>query len=85
MSFLTAPNDVSLIPSRLRIALSTDALAEPDLKELCRGNVRSILIHRADLREALLENYRHGTVTGRAAFREMVQDIDPGFIARLQS
>ena len=46
MSYFTAPNDARLMAVRLDLATSSNALADPDLKELARGDVRLILLTR---------------------------------------
>jgi hypothetical protein len=83
MSYLTAPNDISLIPVRLRISLQSEALSDRDLKELFRGDVRLLLVHRPDLSGSLLQEARQATAIGRAALREIAQNIDPKFASRL--
>jgi hypothetical protein len=42
MSYLTARNDAGLMAVRLDLATSSNALADPDVRELARGDVRLI-------------------------------------------
>ena len=44
MAYFTAPNDARLMAVRLDLATSFDALADPDVRELARGDVRLILL-----------------------------------------
>ena len=43
MAYFTAPNDARLMAVRLDLATSSNALADPDVRELARGDVRLIV------------------------------------------
>jgi hypothetical protein len=77
MSYFTAPNDAELMPLRLYTATRSDALADGDLKELARGDIRLMLIRRSDLRGAVSSAYFAGTDVGKTFIEEAVQSIDP--------
>jgi hypothetical protein len=84
MSYFTAPNDVQLMPLRLYTAAVSNALSDPDLKELARGDVRLMLIRQPDLKPFVLSAYRHGSSLGRSFLEEAVQSLDPEFVSVLR-
>jgi hypothetical protein len=84
MSYFTAPNDVQLMPLRLYTAARADALSDPDLKELARGDVRLMLTRQPDLKSSVLFAYRHGSSLGKMFLEDTVQSIDPEFISVLR-
>ena len=84
MSYFTAPNDAKLMPLRLYTTAKLDALADADLKELARGDVRLMLIRQSNLKASVLSAYRAGSSLGRAFLEDAVQSIDPEFVSVLQ-
>jgi hypothetical protein len=83
MSYFTAPNDVQLMPLRLYTAARADALSDPDLKELARGDVRLMLTRQPDLKSSVLFAYRHGSSLGKVFLEDTVQSIAPEFVSVL--
>ena len=77
MSYFTAPNDAQLMPLRLYTAARSEALADGDLRELARGDVRLMLIRQLELREAVSTAYVAGSNVGKTFIEEAVQSIDP--------
>jgi hypothetical protein len=84
MSYLTSPADPNLIPARLAAVASTAAIADPELKDLARGDIRLILTRRPDLKPAIVSAFRGGGADGKAYIGDVVQSLDPGFAASLQ-
>mgnify|MGYP003577255966 CR=1 FL=1 len=82
MSYLTAPSDFNLMPSRLDIAMTTRALSDPVLEVLAEGDVRAILRKRMDLSDKLIESYGRASEPG-TAFLVRAAASDPQFVARL--
>jgi hypothetical protein len=85
MSYFTAPNDFDLMPARLDVALRTKALTDPILEVLAQGDMRAILLKRADLADRLLESYRGASEAGKAFARRTADGIDSRFAARLNA
>lgn len=85
MSYFTAPNDAQLMPLRLYAATISDALSDPDLKELARGDVRLMLLRQPDMKASVLFAYRRGSSLGKAFLEDAAQSIDPGFISALRN
>jgi hypothetical protein len=84
MTYFTAPNDARLMPVRLDTATSFDALADPDVKELVRGDIRLMVTRQPELRAAVVSAYRRASKLGKAFLEEAVQSIDPSFLATLR-
>jgi hypothetical protein len=84
MAYFTAPTDTRLIPVRLDIAGRFDALADPDVNDLVRGDVRLILTRRPELKPAIVSAYRRASDLGKASLVDAVQSIDPTFVPILR-
>jgi hypothetical protein len=82
MSYLTAPGNFTLMPSRLEIAMTSRALSDPVLEVLAEGDVRALLRMRADLSDKLVESYHRATESGKA-FLVRAAASDPRFVERL--
>ena len=84
MSYFVAPNEMKLMSVRLDTATRSDALSDPDLKELARGDVRLMLNRQTDLKGAVVSAYRRASGLGKAFLEEAVQSIDPTFLPTLR-
>lgn len=85
MTYFTAPNDARLMPVRLDTATSFDALTDPDLKELVRGDVRLMLTRQqTDLMNAVVSAYRRASSLGKAFLEDAIRSIDPSFLPILR-
>ncbi|OAF15464.1 hypothetical protein AYJ54_39490 [Bradyrhizobium centrolobii] len=84
MGYLTAPTDARLMPVRLDIAGRFDALADPDIKDLVRSDVRLIMTRRPELKPAIVSAYRRASDLGKAFLQDVVQSIDPTFAPALR-
>jgi hypothetical protein len=84
MTYFTAPNDAGLMPVRLHAATAFDALDDPDVRDLVRGDVRLMLTRMPALRTAVISAYRRASKLGKAFLEEAVQSIDPTFLMELQ-
>jgi hypothetical protein len=72
------------MPVRLDTATLFDALVDPDLKELVRGDVRLMLTRQGDLGKAVVAAYQRASSQGKAFLTEAVQSIDPSFLPALR-
>jgi hypothetical protein len=84
MSYLTAPANVNLIPTRLAAVSASPAISDVELRSLARGDFRLILTRRPDLKPAIANAYRRGSGDGKAYIDEEVRLLDPGFAASLR-
>lgn len=85
MSYFTGPNFAAIIPTRLLLVATGKLSADPDLKELARGDVRLILTRRPDLKNAINAAYRRGSAEGKLFLEDSVKAIDPKFAMALHS
>ena len=83
MSYLTAANDMNLIPTRLAMVARSKALDDAELRDLARGDIRLILTRHPDQRAAIVNAYRGGSSDGKAYIDDVVRSIDPRFAASL--
>jgi hypothetical protein len=84
MSYLTAPADTDLVPDRLSLLAASDALDDTDILDLARGDIRLVLTHRRDLKDAIIRAYNGGSAKGRAFIQETTRALDPDFAATMQ-
>jgi hypothetical protein len=84
MSYFVAPNEIKLMPVRLDTATRFNALADPDLKELARGDGRLMITRQPALRAAVISAYRRASSVGKAFLDEAVQSINPSFLPVLR-
>jgi hypothetical protein len=84
MSYLTGPNRAELIPVRLQTVTSGQALSDPDLSELARSDVRAILTHFPEQRQALVSDYGRASQVGKRFLEESAGAIDPKFVDALR-
>jgi hypothetical protein len=86
MSYLTGPNAVELVPLRLASVVSSNPLDNSsDLKDLAAGDIRLMLLHRPDLKDALIDIYRRANSAGRAFIEGRVGLFEPPFLESLKS
>jgi hypothetical protein len=85
MSYFTAPTDARLMPLRLYAVARSDALSDPDLQELARGDVRLMLTRKVDLKAAVVSAYQRASSLGKTFLEESVRSIDPTFVPVLLS
>ena len=84
MSYFTGPSRAGLIPARLDIVTLSNALADSDLKELARGDVRAILTQFPDQRQALVADFARGSSIGKTFLEENARIFDPKFADTLR-
>lgn len=84
MSYYTGPNDFSLMPTRLSLATATDAITDPEIRDLATNDVRTILLHRFELKPAISAAYRSASPDGKHLIEAAVSLFDPGFLQQLQ-
>lgn len=83
MSYLTAANDMKLIPTRLAMVARSTALDDDELRDLARGDIRLILSRRPDQKAAIVNAHRGGSPDGKTYIEDVVRSIDPRFSASL--
>jgi len=84
MSYLTSPAAADVAAARLSTFAVSAAIADPELKDLARGDIRLILTRRPDMKDAIVRAYRRGSADGKTYIQEVVRPLDPEFAASLQ-
>jgi hypothetical protein len=85
MSFYTGPNELSLIPLRLKITARSAAIAEPELQILAAGEIRTIITRKPDLKPFLVAAYRNALPEGKRFIEDQVSELDPGLMTTLRA
>jgi hypothetical protein len=85
MSYLTSPNRIALMPLRLASVTSSNALNDPDLKELAGSDVRAMLTNGPNQRQLLTNDYLRASAIGKTFLEESSRTIDPSFANTLRS
>lgn len=83
MSFYTSPNDIRLIPLRLRIAARSDLSADDELQYVIEHQVRTIALQKPALKSAIAIAYREASPVGRQLINKTVAEIDPALSGEL--
>lgn len=86
MSYYTAPNELALIPERLRVALSDDSvLNDPELREMIKRDIGLVISRKPALRPVLLSAYRSASPDGKAILESQISRVDPGLLKTIRA
>jgi hypothetical protein len=84
MSYLTGPNLAEIIPIRLSAVTANNALADSDLGDLARSDVRALLTKLPEQRQNLVNYYAGASEVGKKFLDQSVAALDPGFSDKLR-
>ena len=84
MSYYTGANETDLIPLRLLLAIHSDALADKDFQQLVRHDIRTIVIHKPELKPAILATYRGALPIGQQFIEETLEEVDPTLLTKIR-
>ncbi len=82
LSYYTGPNELSLMPLRLLLAVQSDAISDEEMQSLVAMDIRRIL-QRPDLRPAIARAYEKATPEGREVIETTLAQVDPSFLAKI--
>jgi len=85
MSYYTAPNELSLLPLRLTVALRSQSIEDPELQDMVRRDIRVILTRIPTLRSALVAAYKIASGPGKAFIESAVSEADPSFLQTIRA
>jgi hypothetical protein len=85
MSFYTGPNEASLIPNRLLVAVRFEALADDEVKLLVRHEVGTIITRRPELKPSIAAAYDDAPPEGKRFLESVVGEVEPNFLPVLRS
>ena len=84
MSFYMAPNDVRLIPFRLRIAVRSQSVSDEELQNLIEHEMRTILMRAPTLKPSIVTAYRDASMEGRRFMEDKLATLDAQFLGELR-
>jgi hypothetical protein len=84
MSYYTAPNDLDLLPLRLRVALGSD-LTEPEVRDLIKRDISIVLSRSPALKPALAAAYFSASAGSRVIAESLISEIDPGYLKTMRT
>ncbi|WOJ89320.1 hypothetical protein RZS28_16205 [Methylocapsa polymorpha] len=85
MSYFTAPNALSLADLRLERAATSNALADKDIQEFIKSDIRRILAYQPRLKPAIVAAYRNAWPQNQPLLEALAADVDPAFAQSLRS
>lgn len=85
MSYFTAPNALGLADLRIERAASSSALADKDIQEFIKSDIRRILTYQPQLKPAIVAAYRNALPQNQPLFESLAADVDPAFAQSLRS
>jgi hypothetical protein len=84
MSYYTAPNDLDLLPLRLRVALGSD-VSEPELRELIKRDISIVLSRLPALKPALAAAYLSAPAGSKVMAENLISEVDPGYLKTMRT
>jgi hypothetical protein len=85
MAYYTGPNEVDLIPARLKVGLQQSMKAsDPELQDMIGRDVGLILRRLPNLKPALVQAYASASPDGTALVQRLIGNIDPAFLGALR-
>jgi len=85
MSYYAGPNELSLIPLRIKIATQSDAITDPELQALVGGEIRAMITRKPGFKPVIVSAYRDALPEGRRFIESQVGDLDPKLLASLRA
>jgi hypothetical protein len=84
-SYYTGPNEIALIPLRLRLAVRAAALAERSFQLLVQRDLRFVVTHKPELKPAIEAAYRDASPTGKQFLEATLEELDPDLRTKLRT
>lgn len=85
MSYYTAPNELALLPLRIKISLRPPLLQDAEIRDMLSRDIRTIMTRAPALRPALSTVYKTASAQGQAAVEHAVAESDPAYLATLRT
>jgi hypothetical protein len=79
-SYYTGPNERALRPLRIRIAVASDAIADPELQSLVTQEIRTIISREPALKPDIANAYEHASADGKRFLERVLAELDPDFL-----
>lgn len=85
MAYYTAPNEVELSPFRLMIAVRPAVIADEELQQLVRDELRMLLTRNPRQKADIVAAYREASPTAKSLIEDVVNLQDPALLASVRS
>jgi hypothetical protein len=80
LSYYTGPNEISLMPLRLLLAVRSGAISDEEVQSLVALDVQRLIVQRPDLKTAIALAYANALPKGREVIEAALKAVDPGFL-----
>ena len=86
MSYYTAPNELSLLPERLHVALgAVAAVSDPELRDMIKRDISLVLTRQPALRPALAAAYHSAWGDNKIFAERLISEVDPGWLKTIRA
>jgi hypothetical protein len=85
LSYYTGPNEISLMPLRLLLAVRSNAISDEEVQSLVPLDIQRIIMQRPDLKLAIVLAYKNALPKGRDIIEAALKEADPNFLATMAS
>jgi hypothetical protein len=85
MSYYTAPNELSLLPLRVKISLRPPMLQDAEIRDMLGRDIRTIMTRAPALKPALSTVYKAASAQGQAVVEQVVAETDTAYLATLRA
>jgi hypothetical protein len=83
LSYYTGPNEISLMPQRLLLAVRSSAILDEEVQSSVALDIQRIIMQRPDLKPAIALAYQNALPKGRAIIEATLKQADPSFLATI--
>jgi hypothetical protein len=83
LSYYTGPNEISLTPLRLLLAVRSNAIFDEEVQSLVPLDIQRIIMQRPDLKPAIALAYKYALPKGREIIEAALKETDPNFLAAI--
>jgi hypothetical protein len=84
LSYYTGPNQLSLMPLRVLLAVQSDAIADDELQSLVTLDIQRLLAQRPDLKPAIALAYENALPKGREVIEATLERADPNLLTTIR-
>jgi hypothetical protein len=85
MSYYTAPNDMTLLPLRLDLALRAETKTpDAELLDMIRRDISLVVTRQPGLRPALAAAYRSASPPQKSIAERLISEVDPGYLKSIR-
>ena len=83
LSYETGPNEISLMPLRLLLAVQSTAVSDEEVRSSVPLDIQRIIMQRPDLKPAIALAYQNALPKGREIIEATLKQTDPRFLATI--